>query len=401
MNTVFRSPAVVEFGGGASARVAEVARALGIARPLIVTDAFLVASGLVERITTPLSGARIDFEVYDHCMPEPTTASIDALVDFHRRDTFDGLIAFGGGSAIDSAKALAIITTFGGDYRQWAVPNTPNQDVLPIICIPTTAGTGSEVSNACILKDDAGKLVLLGGSCVPRAAVVDYELTIDLPALLTAATGIDALAHALEAYTSTGANPFSDAMARSALRLIGPNLRRVVADPGDRAAREAVMVGATQAGFAFSSASVTLVHGMTVPVGGLFHIQHGVSNAMFMPTVHAFSIVGAPDRYATAAREMGIVSWDDDEATAADKLIEELRSLNRDLQLPSLQDYGVDRERYFASLETMAQQAFATGVPNLNPRVPSTEEIIALYRAAWGDGWSSAAKSVNRSSSVS
>ena len=148
------------------------------------------------------------------------------------------------------------------------------------------------------------------------------------------------------------------------------------------------MVGATQAGYAFSSASVTLVHGMTVPVGGLFDIQHGVSNAMFMPTVHAFSIEGAPERYATAAREMGIASWDDDEATAGEKLIEELRALNRDLRLPSLQDYGVDRDRYFASLETMARQAFETGVPALSPRAPSIAEMIELYRAAWDDAWS-------------
>lgn len=389
MNTTFRSPAVVEFGGGATARIAELTRSFGVTRPLIVTDEFIVTSGLVERVTAPLGGAGIQYDVFRHCVPEPTTSSIDILRDYHRRDHFDGLIAIGGGSSMDSAKALAIITAFGGEYRQWSVPNTPEGEVLPIICVPTTAGTGSEVSNACILKDDevGGKLVYLGSSCVPRAAVVDYELTLGVPAQLTAATGIDALAHALEAYTSTGANPFSDAMARSALSLIGPNLRRAFTDPDNRAAREAMMLGATQAGFAFSSASVTLVHGMTVPIGALFDIQHGVSNAMFMPTVHEFSVDAAPERYATAARDIGVATWADDDTTATKKLIAALRALNRDLRLPSLQDYGVDRQRYFASLETMAQQALETGVPALSPRVPSTDEMVALYRVAWEDNW--------------
>jgi alcohol dehydrogenase class IV len=147
------------------------------------------------------------------------------------------------------------------------------------------------------------------------------------------------------------------------------------------------MVGATQAGYAFSSASVTLVHGMTVPIGGRFHIQHGVSNAMFMPTVHAYSIKGAPERYADAAREVGVAAWDDSDTTACRKLVEELRALNRDLQLPSLRDYGVDRDEYFGSLEAMTQLAFDTGVPSLSPRVPSTEEMMELYRDAWHDSW--------------
>ena len=389
MNTAFRSPAVVEFGGGASSRIAAVAASLGVARPLVISDEFLTASGLLERVTAPLSAASIPFAVFGECEPEPTVASIDGLRDFFARGDFDGLIAFGGGSVIDSAKALAILVAFGGEYEQWSVPDTPDGEVMPIIAVPTTAGTGSEVSNACILKNGAtgGKLVYLGGSCVPRAAIVDFELTLGAPAQLTAAAGIDALAHALEAYTSAGANPFSDAMARSALRLIGPNLRRAYGDPGDRAAREAVMLGATQAGYAFSSASVTLVHGMTVPIGGLFDIQHGVSNAMFMPTVHAFSIGNAPERYAIAAREVGAATSEHDDDAAAENLVEELRSLNRDLGLPTIQEYGVDQDLYFASLEAMAQQAFETGVPALSPRVPSTEQMVQLYRAVWDETW--------------
>ena len=321
-------------------------------------------------------------------MPEPTTGSIDVLREHFASGEFDGLIAFGGGSAMDSTKALAIITRYGGEYAQWMVPNTPNGDVMPIICIPTTAGTGSEVSNACILKEDGGgKLVYLGGACVPKAAIVDYELTLGIPPQLTAATGIDALAHALEAYTSALASPFSDAMALSALRLIAPNLRRVFAHPDDRAAREAVMVGATQAGFAFSNASIALVHGMTVPIGGRFHVQHGVSNGMFMPTVHAFSIEAAPDRYAIAAREMGVAGADDHDTTAGEKLVEELRALNRDLQLPSLQDYGIDPEQYFASVGAMVEAGVRDGRPDLSPRVPSAEEMASLYAAAWDDSW--------------
>lgn len=389
METTFQSPSVVEVGGGAVGKVAQVAASLAVTRPLVVTDSFLAGSGLVERVTAPLAAASIPVQVFDQCQPEPTTDSIDRLLEVFTADSYDGLIAFGGGSVMDSAKAVAIIATFGGEYGQWAVPNTPDGLVPPIICVPTTAGTGSEVSNACILKDAAAgaKYVYLGGSCIPRAAIVDYELTLGVPPQLTAASGIDALAHALEAYTSVGANPYSDAMALGALSLIGPNLRQAYSQPDDVAAREAVMVGANQAGYAFSSASVTLVHGMTVPIGGLFDIQHGVSNAMFMPTVHAFSVAGAPEKYATAARQIGVATAAHDDAEAAALLIEELSALNRDLQLPSLQEYGVDRDRYFGSLESMTKQAFETGVPELSPRVPTETEMVGLYEAAWEASW--------------
>ncbi|MEH0828440.1 MULTISPECIES: iron-containing alcohol dehydrogenase [unclassified Micromonospora] len=390
MFTSFRSPALVEFGADGLERLAEICQSFGVSRPLIITDEFLAASPLIEKITQPLVGAGVEYGLFRNTLPEPTTASIDTLREKFESDDYDGLIPFGGGSAMDSAKALAITETFGKDYRRWVVPHTPAGRVsVPIICVPTTAGSGSEVSNACILKDSATgeKLVYLGQSCVPSAAVVDYELTLNVPASLTASTGIDALAHSLEAYTSTGANPFSDAMALSALSLIGPNLRTVIRQPNDREARRQVMLGATQAGYAFTSAGVTLVHGMTAPLGGLFGIQHGVSNAMVMPTVHRWSTNAAQKRYAAAARALGLAAEGHDDATASQLVADELTALNRDLGLPSMQFYGLDKKRYFEQIDTMTEQAFLTGGPGLNPRVPTSEEMADLYRAAWEEKW--------------
>lgn len=393
MLTTFRSPELVEFGQGASDRIADICAAVGVARPLIVTDAFIAASPLLKRLTGPLDAAGIQYGVFDQTVPEPTTDSIDALAAHYAAGTYDGLIAFGGGSSMDSAKALAIIEAYGGTYADHVVPNTPDGSVMPIICVPTTAGSGSEVTNACILKDSASgeKLVYLGQACVPQVALIDYEFSLDMPAKLTASTGIDALSHALEAYTSTGANPFSDAMALSALALIGSSLRTAVREPTNRAARERMMVGATQAGYAFTSAGVTLVHGMTAPVGGLFHIQHGVSNGMFAPTVHEWSAEASVARYATAARALGFADSTVGDEEAAAGIGRALRALNRDLGLPSLQEYGVDEERYLGILDSMVEQAFLTGGPGLNPRVPTPDEMRDLYRAALSDSWDSAA----------
>ncbi|MFD2612307.1 iron-containing alcohol dehydrogenase [Paenibacillus gansuensis] len=386
---IFRSPKSVYFGNQSLNNLGAILKELGIKKPLIVTDKFLSGSALMDKVKNPLEESKVAYGIFDETMPEPTTKSIDNLREFFAKDNYDGLVAFGGGSAMDSAKALAVMETFGGQYRQWHVPNTPNDDVkYPIIAIPTTAGTGSEVSNACILKEDSGeKLIYLGASCVPAAAIIDYEFTLDMPAKLTAAAGIDALAHALESYISRGANPYSDAMAIHAMKLIGPNLRKVYNNPHDSEAREAVMIGANQAGYAFTSAGLTLVHGMSAPLGGLFHIQHGLSNAMIMPAVHRYSLKHELPRYAEAARIMGLVDAKASDNEAGQALIDELSALNKELNIPTLEEFGVDKEKYFNSLELMAKQALASGAPQLNPIVPNEQELVELYKEIWNERW--------------
>jgi alcohol dehydrogenase class IV len=301
-----------------------------------------------------------------------------------RGGSFDGLVALGGGSPIDTAKAMAILAAGGGKMRSYKVPFAADAANLPIVAIPTTAGTGSEVTRFTVINDTENdeKMLIAGLGCLPAAALVDYELTMGLPRPMTAATGMDALTHALEAYVSKKANSYSDTMARSALGLIARNIRTAFKNPDDPAAREAMMLGATQAGLAFSNASVALIHGMARPIGAFFHVHHGLSIAMLLPACTAFSAATAPQRYAEIARAMGIVEGGSD-AEASRLLVEELRRLNSDLGLPTPKAYGINEARWVELMPTMASQALASGSPGNNPRVPAAAEIVEIYKQAW------------------
>lgn len=378
-------PGLLRIGGGALRETGEVLRQLGLSRPLIVTDGFLNGSGAVQRLLAGLSEAGIQARVFADTVPDPTEASVRTALAFLREGDHDCVLGFGGGSPIDTAKAVAVLALRGGCMRDLKAPHVEDRPGLPVIAVPTTAGTGSEATRFTIITDERTdeKMLCPGLAYLPAAAIVDYELTLSKPARLTADTGIDALTHAIEAYVSRKANPFSDGMALQAMRSIAPNLRRVYHEPGNRPAREAMMIGATQAGIAFSNASVALVHGMSRPIGAFFHVPHGLSNAMLMPAVTAFSAPAAPRRYADCARAMGIVPGSTGDEAAVEALIEELRSLNADLQVPTPKSYGIDEDRYFAVAGTMAAQALASGSPANNPRIPTAEEILGLYRQVW------------------
>jgi alcohol dehydrogenase class IV len=227
------------------------------------------------------------------------------------------------------------------------------------------------------------KMLIAGLAALPLAAIVDYELTISVPARTTADTGVDAFSHALEAFVSKHANPFSDAQALSAMRLIGANLLTAYREPGNRAAREAMMLGAMLAGLAFSNASVALVHGMSRPIGAHFHVPHGLSNAMLLPAVTRFGLGHALARYAEAGRAVGFAVAGDSDEVAAGKLADGLAGWNAKLAVPTPPAYGIDPAAWEGKLDLMADQALASGSPGNNPRVPDKAEIIALYRAVW------------------
>jgi alcohol dehydrogenase class IV len=378
-------PRIMEIGADASHKLADVLAALGCQRPLLVTDKMMVKLGYAERIQALLAAREIPCEVFDDTVPEPTAASIQAGVNKVRDGAFDAIVALGGGSPIDSAKAIAILGKHGGQIRDYRFPRLVNEAGLPIIAIPTTAGTGSEVTRFTIITDENNdeKLLCAGIGFMPVAALIDFNLTLSLPPRTTADTGIDALTHAIEAYVSRKANPYSDSQALAAMRLIGPNLRRAYHDGSDVAAREAMMIGATLAGIAFSNASVALVHGMSRPIGAFFHVPHGLSNAMLLPSVTAWSIPAAPQRYADCARAIGVALQADDDAQANHKLVAFLGELNEELKVPTLEQFGVERVRFEQLLPTMAEQALASGSPGNNPRLASAEEIIALYQGLW------------------
>jgi alcohol dehydrogenase class IV len=385
MSTQVILPRIMQIGEGASQDIPNVLASLDCTRPLIITDKMMVQLGYARRIQETLAAQQMSSDVFDDTVPEPTVASIQAGVEKARNGDYDCIIALGGGSPIDSAKAIAILAKHGGEMRDYKFPRIVIESGLPIIAVPTTAGTGSEVTRVTIIADEKTdeKMLCVGIGFMPVAALIDFSLTLSLPARITADTGIDALTHAMEAYVSKKASLYSDSQALSAMRLIAPNLRRAYHDGADKAAREAMMLGSTLAGVAFSNASVALVHGMSRPIGAHFHVPHGLSNAMLLPSVTEFSIPAAAERYADCARAMGVASEQDSDAVANDKLLVELRALNDELQVPTPAQFGIDRQQYFDQLQVMAQQALASGSPNNNPRVPSAEQIIEIYQQLW------------------
>jgi len=377
----------MQIGAGASKDIVNVLNNLGVSKPLIITDKMMVQLGYAAQIQNALALSNLAAEIFDDTVPEPTIASIQNGINKAKSGDFDSLIALGGGSPIDSAKAISVLSQFGGEMRDYKVPRVVSEQGLPLIAIPTTAGTGTECTCFTIITDETNdeKMLCAGVGFMPVAALVDFELTLSLPARITADTGIDALTHAIEAYVSKKANTFSDSQAISAMKLIAPNLRKTYHDGNDKTARENIMLGSTLAGMAFSNASVALVHGMSRPIGAAFHVPHGLSNAMLLPAVTAFSIPAAPERYADCAKAMGIASETDSTDLANEKLIVELKALNVELNVPTPAEFGIEGAKYFDLLSTMAKQALASGSPNNNPRVPSIDEMISIYKEIWVD----------------
>ncbi len=385
INMNFASPRLLLVSAGAVRQIAVVMAKFGLSRPLVVTDPFMVSSGHVRNCLDPLMEAGLAVSVFSDTVPDPTDTVIEAGVLELKKGDFDCLIGFGGGSPIDTAKAMSILAAGGGKMRDYKAPFAADKGALPIIAIPTTAGTGSECTRFTVITDTEHdeKMLIAGLGALPLAALVDYELTYSVPPRTTADTGVDSLTHALEAYVSKRANPISDALALSAMALIGANIRTAYAEPRNAAAREAMMLAATEAGLAFSNSSVALVHGMSRPIGAHFHVPHGLSNAMLLPAITRFSVSGAEARYAEAARRIGFAALTDNDGTAAAKLVTGLETLNKDLSVPAPSDYGIDEAAWNGKMALMAEQALASGSPANNPRVPTAQEIVGLYREVW------------------
>ena len=385
VNANIASPRLLLVAGGAVKQIADVLAKFGLSRPLIVTDPFMVKSGLVHRCIEPLADAGIAAGVFSDTIPEPTDTVIEAGVVEMGKAQYDCLIGFGGGSPIDTAKAMAILALGGGKMRDYKVPFAADKAAMPVVAIPTTAGTGSECTRFTVITDHERdeKMLINGLGALPLAAIVDYELTYSVPKRTTADTGIDSFTHALEAYVSKRANPFSDALAMAAMDLIGRHLRTAYYEPNNAVAREGMMIGATQAGLAFSNSSVALVHGMSRPIGAHFHVPHGLSNAMLLPAVTRYSVSGAEARYAEASRRFGLAEHSDSDPVAAAKLVTGLEALNKELSVPTPAEFGISEADWNEKMPLMAQQALASGSPGNNPRVPDADTIVTLYREVW------------------
>jgi alcohol dehydrogenase class IV len=378
-------PSIIKVGGGGFAEASSILKRLEVKHALIVTDAFLVRLGLAESLRAQIENAGIACGVFSEMVPDPTTDVVAAGLRAFTERGHDGLVSLGGGSPIDSAKAIGMLAANPGRARDYKVPNEIPKKGPMHLAIPTTAGTGSEVSRFTVITDSETeeKMLIAGASLVPNAAIVDYELTMSMPARLTADTGTDSLTHAIEAYVSRKANAFADAFAMTAMKTIWAELPIAFREPGNRGARESMMLAATQAGMAFSNASVALVHGMSRPIGAHFHVPHGLSNAMLLPAVTAFSVKADERRYAECARAIGVADQSNSDAEAGSKLVDALFKRNQDLEVPSPKKFGIPEERYFSLIPTMAKQALASGSPQNNPRIPTREEIEEIYRQIW------------------
>jgi alcohol dehydrogenase class IV len=379
------TPRQLLIGGGAVRQLAEVLTGLGLGRPLVVTDPHLIEIGKLDIVAGILDGAGIPWDVFSEIREEPTTDIVAAALAKLEAGDYDCLVGYGGGSPMDTAKAVSILGRGGGRMRDYKVPVQNDALGLPVIAVPTTAGTGAEVTRFAVITDTETdeKMVITGEACVPAAALVDYELTFTVSARTTADTGLDSLTHAIEAYVSRKSNPYCDNAALAAMARLSKHIRTAYAEPEHAEAREQMMLGANQAGTAFSNASVALVHGMSRPIGAFFHVAHGLSNAMLLSAVTRFSAPSALPRYADCARAMGLCDAGPGDQAAVAHLLEELDSLNRDLEVPSPRAYGIDEARYMEVAPTMAEQALASGSPNNNPRIPDAGEIVALYRQVY------------------
>ncbi len=378
-------PSTLAIQGGISQHIPFWLKQRSLQHVLLVTDPTMVQLGYAATLQQQLLDAGIACDIFDQTIPEPTASSIQLGIQAAQAKPYDALVALGGGSPIDSAKAIAVLSQQTGAIRDFAFPHIINTPGLPVIAVPTTAGTGSEVTRFTIITDDSTdeKLLCVGSAFVPTAAFVDYELTLSLPPRITADTGIDAITHAIEAYVSLKANPYSDSQALAALRLLGPHIRTAYHQGSDHSARSAMMLGSTLAGIAFSSASVALVHGMSRPIGAFFHVPHGLSNAMLLPAITRFSVDHAKEKYADCAVALGFAQSTDSTETAIQQLLQQLETLNQELRVPTLSEFGVEAQHFQTLIPTMAQQALASGSPANNPRIPNQAEIEQLYHTIW------------------
>ena len=381
----FTIPATVITGIGAAEQAGEQAKRLGARTVLVVTDTGIVKLGYADDLVNRLRAVGIGASLFSDVTPDPTLHNVSDGLNRYRDEGCDLIIAIGGGSAIDCGKAIAIKLTNDGELPDFmGVDKIPNPGV-PLIAIPTTAGTGSECTKVTVITDTEQnvKMMLSSPCLMAQVAIVDPLLSLTTPPHLTSAVGVDALTHAIEAYISKRAQPITDALALKAIRMISGSLRQAWADGENIKARTEMMLAASIAGMAFSNSSVALVHGMARPLGAHFHIHHGLSNAVLLLDVMEYSVVGAPERFADIACAMGEPIDGLSPMRQADAAIASVERLVNDLQMPRLGEIGIDQDEFEAVADQMALDALASGSPANNPRRATKEEIVALYRRCY------------------
>jgi alcohol dehydrogenase class IV len=387
------------FGANATRQLGEVALRLGLERILVVTDPVLVQAGLIDAVQGPLSEAGVRVELFSGGEPEPSLEAAYKAIAVGREFRPDGILGLGGGSNMDLAKIVSVVLAHGGTPSMYFGDSKVPGPVLPLLCLPTTAGTGSEVSAAAVLTDTATamKVSTLSNHIRPRVALVDPLLTHTCPPKVTADSGIDALTHAIEAFTAVdnatfplppgeksvyqGKNPMADVIAEKAIALVGQYLRRAVRDGSDTEAREGMALAATLGGLAFSNAGVAVVHALEYPVGGAVHCSHGAGNGLLLPHVMRFNLEARPAAFARIAALLGENITGLSETEAAHRAVEAVDRLKADIGIPArLRDLGVTQEQ----LPLFAEKAFALKrILRVNPRPVSQADLEKILRSAW------------------
>ena len=350
-------------------------------KAFIVTGRHVAVSYMMKQLTALLDENGIDCVIFDGITGEPTDIMIENGVEMLKSSGCDFIIGIGGGSPLDSAKAIAAMAVNEGSIADYNGKEITGE-ILPLAAIPTTAGTGSEATKFTVITDSEKgiKMLLKGDVLVPKLAIVDSSFTVGAPKSVTSATGLDALTHAVEAYTSRKAFSMTDTLAVSAVKRIMKYLPIAYREPDNSLAREQMSIAALEAGICINNSSVTIVHGMSRPIGALFHVPHGMSNAMLLKECLSFAVSGAYEKFANLGRETGVASDSDSDETAAEKFIDSLQNICDVCEIPTLEQYGIDRDEYYSKISKMATDAVASGSPANTVKEVTVDDCIEIYK---------------------
>jgi alcohol dehydrogenase class IV len=375
-------PNLVLYGEGCVLKLGGVLKQLGGTRALLVTDEVLIKTGHVDEMRNMLSKNGITIEVYAGVNREPEDIHVEEGLDIFKSASCDSVIALGGGSCIDAAKGIGIMATNPGKISDYQGRDKVKFKMVPMVAITTTAGTASEISRVSVITDTkrTDKMIIKDEKARPSVAVCDPTFTISMPPSVTASSGMDALTHAIEGFVSRECQPMTEMVALKAIELISRSLPVAWANGKDIEARSNMMLGQLLAGMSFSNASTCTVHGLARPLGAHFHVPHGLSNAMFLPEGMEYTIPACPEKYAKIAQAMGENVKGLNVFEAAEKSVEFAHKLRKMIKVPTIIEYGIDKEQYIKLIPQMAQDGIESGSHNLNPRTPTKEELIELYK---------------------
>ena len=378
----FKVPDKIMMGDNIVASVENVFNLYG-KHALIVTGPNIARSTMIASLERTLDNDRVKYTVMTNIEGEPTVRMIEEGVEIYRENGCDFIIGLGGGSPLDAAKGIAAMTVLEGSIADYKGVRIDDAELPPLVCIPTTAGSGSEVTKYTIITNEANgaKMLLTGDSLLPKMAMLDYTFSNGCPKTVTAATGLDALTHAIEAFISVNAQPLSDALALSAIKRIMRYLPQVYRDGSNFNARREMSIASLQAGICINNSSVTLIHGMSRPIGARFHVPHGMSNAMLLNVCLSDMEMAARHNLARIATYLRIQSVD--EIDASEKFVEEVEKLVERLDVPTMSQYGINRDEYMAAVDEMSFEAIMSGSPSHAPREYTADDIRDIYIRAY------------------